>query len=162
MTAPELCPLCGCARSFPAGRRRDEPGGGEDLHLCPHGQECDGRGGCQDCDWAAALVESEEPQAAPESYCHRCNGPNSSWEAPSPLWNRVMRGGSIDGPWHYDEIICVRCFIELAEAAGIADGWRLTATSVHVPLETTTPTGRVWDEGAFRWGAALVEAGEPA
>jgi len=87
----------------------------------------------------------------PESYCHRCGGPNISWSAPSPLWNQVMRGGSINGEWQWDEIICPICFVMLAEEAGIADFWVLSAERVHVELETVTPGGSVWDETIQRW-----------
>lgn len=94
----------------------------------------------------AASVASD-----PESYCHRCKGPNFVWAAPSPLWNAVMRGGSIDGPWRYEEIICPTCFVVLAQEAGVADGWRLSAENVRVQLETTTPSGRVWNPDTWLW-----------
>lgn len=84
-----------------------------------------------------------------EDYCHRCGGPNISWSAPSPLWNQVMRGGSINGPWQWDEIICPLCFAELA--AGIADLWEFRARRVHVELETVTPSGRVWSDEVGLW-----------
>ena len=86
-----------------------------------------------------------------ETYCHRCGGPNVAWSAPSPLWNAVMRGGSIDGEWQWEEIICPTCFAVLAEAAGIAGVWRLDADQVHVELETVTPTGRVWNDALRLW-----------
>lgn len=87
----------------------------------------------------------------PEATCRRCGGRNIAWSAPSPLWNAVMRGGSINGPWQWDEIVCPICFAELAEAAGIANVWRLTARFVHVELETVTPSGRVWDDETQLW-----------
>jgi len=89
--------------------------------------------------------------AHPEDYCHRCKGPNVVWSAPSPLWNEVMRGGDINGPWRWDEIICPTCFVVLAEEQGIAANWRLSAQKVNVPLSTTTPSGRVWDTDSWTW-----------
>jgi len=89
--------------------------------------------------------------AHPESYCHRCGGANVSWSAPSPLWNQVMRGGDIDGPWEFDEIICPTCFAVLAEERGVATHWRLTADRVHAPLQTVTPSGRVWSDSQQLW-----------
>jgi hypothetical protein len=86
-----------------------------------------------------------------ESRCHRCGGPNRSWHAPSPLWNAVMRGGDINGPWKWNEIICPTCFMVLAEGAGIAERWRLDARTVKVELATTTPSGRVWDPERDLW-----------
>lgn len=97
----------------------------------------------------------------PESHCHRCDGPNIAWTVSSPLWNAVMRGGSINGAEIHDGIVCPICFVELAEKAQIADLWRLTAHRVHVELETVTPSGRVWDEVAQRWrdpGSPLAQA----
>lgn len=86
-----------------------------------------------------------------ESVCHRCAGPNVSWSAPSPLWNAVMRGGSIDGPWEFDELICPTCFAVLAEERGVASGWRIDARDVAVELETITPSGRVWSPERMLW-----------
>lgn len=85
--------------------------------------------------------------------CSRCGHANPPWAAASPLWNEVMRGGSING----DEeggIICAACFMELAESRGIASRFRVTAEVVNVELETTTPSGRVWDEEQFLWTAS--------
>lgn len=87
----------------------------------------------------------------PESYCHRCGGPNVVWVAPSPLWNEVMRGGTIDGPEQCEGIVCPTCFAALAEDQGVAQYWRLTAERVHVKPETVTPSGRVWDDEAWLW-----------
>jgi len=87
----------------------------------------------------------------PERHCGRCGGPNISWSAPSPLWNQVMRGGDIGGTERFDGIVCPTCFAILAEEAGVAELWRLYAERVHVPLETVTPSGRVWDEATWLW-----------
>lgn len=65
-----------------------------------------------------------------------------------------MRGGSINGPWEFGELICPTCFMVLAEERGIASGWRLHATEVHAELETTTPSGRVWDDDTDLWKEA--------
>lgn len=73
------------------------------------------------------------------------------WCAPSPLWNAVMRGGSVNGVEEFDGIVCPVCFAQLAEQRGIASVWRLSAEQVHVPLETVTPSGRTWDSDAWLW-----------
>ena len=86
-----------------------------------------------------------------EAFCHRCRGPNVEWSAPSPLWNQVMRGGSINGVEPYHGIICPTCFAIMAEALGIACRWRLSAEIVNVPLETVTPSGRVWNPDTWRF-----------
>lgn len=105
------------------------------------------------------------PNADAESYCHRCLGPNIVWSAPSPLWNAVMRGGSINGDEEFDGIVCPTCFGELAEQRGIARTWRLTADVVLVELETVTPSGRIWDDGAQLWRSPeshTTDVGKPA
>lgn len=86
-----------------------------------------------------------------EDQCQRCFGPNIVWSAPSPLWNEVMRGGDINGTEQYAGIVCPTCFIVLAEARGIATHWRVTAQWVHVPLQTVTPSGRIWDATEWLW-----------
>lgn len=91
------------------------------------------------------------PEFSPESTCRRCGGPNVAWTAPSPLWNAVMRGGSIDGPWEFGEIVCPTCFCVLAEERGVAADWRLDAQVYLVNVETTTPSGRVWDAMQWLW-----------
>lgn len=83
--------------------------------------------------------------------CHRCGGCNPSWSAPSPLWNAVMRGGSINGDPIFGDMVCVSCFIFLAEESGIASQWRLCAAVINVDLETITPSGRIWDQDKFLW-----------
>lgn len=83
------------------------------------------------------------PNSHPEDFCHRCFGPLPGWVAPSPLWNRVMRG---DGERElFDGIVCPTCFAMCAQEAGVASEWRLEAQRVNVPLETVTPSGRVWN-----------------
>lgn len=96
-------------------------------------------------------VPAPRQQVGSAEDCKRCGRPNTLWFAQSPLWNAVMRGGSIDGEPIYDDMVCATCFMELAEEAGIADGFQVTAKRVHVELETVTPSGRVWDEYRFRW-----------
>lgn len=96
-------------------------------------------------------AEGEPTVEHPEAGCRRCGGLNVDWAAPSPLWNAVMRGGDIDGPWEFGEVICPTCFAVLAVERGIViGGFRLTAEAV-VPLTTTTPSGRVWDPEAWLW-----------
>lgn len=92
-----------------------------------------------------------KPAEHPEARCGRCGNPNVQWVAPSPLWNAVMRGGDIDGAEQYDGIVCPTCFALLAEAAGVASGWRLIAQDIRVVLQTRTPSGRVWDEESWLW-----------
>lgn len=83
--------------------------------------------------------------------CHRCGSRNPSWSASSPLWNAVMRGGSIDGDPIWDDMVCATCFMKLTEQQGIASGFRVTADQVNVELETVTPSGRIWDEERQLW-----------
>jgi hypothetical protein len=92
----------------------------------------------------------------PEALCHRCGGPNVVWVAPSPLWNAVMRGGSINGDDDPAGIVCPTCFAVLAQERGVAEFWRLSAERVKVELETVTPSGRVWDEATWMWRAGSV------
>lgn len=102
-------------------------------------------------DVSAGNDPATTPRGHPESYCHRCGGPNVVWHAPSPLWNEVMRGGDIYGFGKWGEIICPTCFVVLAAEAGIATRFRVDAMDVQVPLQTTTPSGRVWDESVDLW-----------
>lgn len=95
----------------------------------------------------------------PEATCRRCGGPNLCWSAPSPLWNQVMRGGSINGDDLYDGIVCPMCFAQLAGQHRVADAWWFTAKEVHVELETVTPSGRVWNEIRQLWDDAAPEGG---
>lgn len=83
--------------------------------------------------------------------CRRCGSPNPPWSAPSPLWNAVMRGGSINGEALFDDMVCATCFMVLAEERGVAQGWRVTATTIKAPLETVTLSGRVWDAEKSLW-----------
>lgn len=87
----------------------------------------------------------------PEATCARCGGPNITWCAPSPLWNAVMRGGSINGEDEFDGIVCPICFAHLADERGIAAVWRFYAEDVRVELETVTPSGRQWDDRRWLW-----------
>ena len=83
--------------------------------------------------------------------CKRCGRSNVVWFAPSPLWNAVIRGGSIDGEPKFDDLVCAACFMQLAEEQGIATRFRVFAEEVNVDLETITPSGRVWDEDRWLW-----------
>jgi hypothetical protein len=83
--------------------------------------------------------------------CHRCGGPNVQWHAPSPLWNAVVRGNDIGGEAIFSDMLCPNCFVFVAEMAGVADGWTLTARNVHVPLQTHTADGRVWSDEQQLW-----------
>lgn len=88
-----------------------------------------------------------------EEQCQRCFGPNVVWWAPSPLWNRVIRGDDINGEDAYHGIVCPTCFAILAKIQGVANIWRFSAQRVYVPLQTVTPSGRVWDEPTQLWQA---------
>jgi hypothetical protein len=68
-----------------------------------------------------------------------------------------MRGGCINGPWEFGELICANCFMELAEDRGIANTFRVEADNVKVQLQTVTPSGRIWDEKGRLW----IEPGRP-
>jgi hypothetical protein len=103
-------------------------------------------------DFFAALASLSTPAEEGEGErCQKCGHGNPSWSAPSPLWNAVIRGGSIDGEPLFGDMVCASCFMELAEQAGIASNWRVDAQRVNVPLETTTPTGREWDADQWLW-----------
>lgn len=88
-----------------------------------------------------------------EAVCERCGGRNlSSWHAPSPLWNAVMREGpAYEERW---SIICPQCFAELAALEGIVAHvvWHLDAEhGLAVALPTHDPDGRVWDAARCLW-----------
>jgi hypothetical protein len=162
------CPGCGgpidcdAVYTCPTASGAAGPPSDEACNWCGHRI---GTGvGCERCTehemdrLRAALASAEQrartqpaADAHPEDYCHRCGGPNVSWAAPSPLWNAVMRGGDINGRDLFNGIVCPLCFAVLAEAAGIASQWRLSAENVNQPLQTITPSGRVWDDNAWLW-----------
>jgi len=87
----------------------------------------------------------------PAEQCQRCGGDNPAWSAPSPLWNAVMRGGSINGEPLFSDMVCATCFMILAEERGIAFLWRVQAQDVRTELETVTPSGRVWNDQEWLW-----------
>lgn len=109
------------------------------------------------CSWTVDVVGGlpQESTGHPESRCHRCGGPNVQWVAPSPLWNTVIRGGSIDGDEEFDGIVCPTCFAVLAEQSGVARSWRLAAEVVTANLDLVTPSGRVWDSQRWLWREAV-------
>jgi len=73
----------------------------------------------------AAQRSSGWPDFHPEDFCHRCGHQNTSWRIDSDAWNPVMRGGDADGWGRWQEIICIPCFIELAEEHHGARVWRV-------------------------------------
>lgn len=73
-----------------------------------------------------APAASVIPHSHPEAFCDNCGGFNVSWFTPSPLWNRIVRQ-----PDRADPMLCPRCFILLAEAAGIHEVWKVSPTSLH-------------------------------
>lgn len=91
----------------------------------------------------AALAEHEK--------CNRCDRDYRMWSTDSPLWNAVMRGGCINGPWEFGEMLCPNCFMEMAEDRGVARNFRVVADDVLVALQTVTPSGRVWNEKRRMW-----------
>lgn len=93
----------------------------------------------------------EGEATAIHEWCRRCERENVSWAAPSPLWNLVMRGGSINGDWQHSELICIGCFVDLARLAGVAGHWRVTVSPEPEGMETVTPSGRVWDPETWLW-----------
>jgi len=93
--------------------------------------------------------------------CHRCDGENVSWSAPSPLWNLVIRGGSIDGTPRYHDMVCVGCFVTLAGEMGIVGTWRVTVEPDPPGLELVTPAGRVWNPETGFWGDPAPAASAP-
>jgi hypothetical protein len=108
----------------------------------------------------ASVADAWEPNDLLPEQCRRCLHENAVWFAPSPLWNAVMRGGSIDGQPIYEDMVCAACFISLAQEKGIADRFRVTAEAVHIPLETVTPSGRIWDEQTWLWHPSPTGRGE--
>lgn len=60
----------------------------------------------------------------PEDDCRRCHGPRGDWSAPSSRWDQVMRDD--DGRESHDGLVCVFCFLAIAEKRGIhvAPRWR--------------------------------------
>lgn len=95
------------------------------------------------------LGPSDAIPRAREGTCERCQRPYRGWVAASPLWNAVVRGGSINGEEVY-AFLCPNCFMEIAEDSGIASGFQLRAASAS-GLETETPSGRFWSDHQFRW-----------
>lgn len=94
-----------------------------------------------------------DSSAGPGEDCRRCGGPNVIWFAPSPLWNKVMRGNDICGDPLFNDLVCMPCFVALAAEAGVVGVWRLTADPEPEGLIYTTPSGRVWDPDRFLWVA---------
>lgn len=85
--------------------------------------------------------------------CRRCDGPNVIWSAPSPLWNLVMRENDINGRIQFRDLVCMKCFIELAAERGITRQWRLTVAPEPDGLIYETPSGRVWNDRTWLWEA---------
>lgn len=110
---------------------------------------------CPNCEqWSPCDVRKRIESASdhPENVCNRCGGPNVSWCAPSPLWNYVMRGGTIDGDWQYGELICPMCFVALAQEKGIDVSWRVSPVApIDLDLQTVLPDGREWNPKTWLW-----------
>lgn len=94
-----------------------------------------------------------EPESAEdlERWCRRCGGLNAPWSAPSPLWNLVMRGNDITGDDDHAGIVCLVCFVLLAQQRAGARCWRLYPEQVDAELTTVTPSGRIWDADRWLW-----------
>ena len=86
--------------------------------------------------------------------CRRCGRPNPSWSAPSPLWNRIMRGNDIDGDSLFNDLVCVPCFITIATESGVVGHWTVAVDPLPDDLIYVTPSGRVWDESRGLWDDA--------
>ena len=90
--------------------------------------------------------------AGADEICGRCKGPNVIWVTPSPLWNFVMRDNDINGQTKFGDLVCIQCFIQLAELAGIRPKrWKVNADPEPVGLIYETPSGRVWDARQWLW-----------
>lgn len=89
---------------------------------------------------------------AEDEACRRCGGPNVVWSAPSPLWNLVMRGNDINAETQYADLVCIACFVEMSEEAGVMPKrWRVYADPEPAGLIYETPSGRVWDAERWLW-----------
>lgn len=108
----------------------------------------------------AALTSRIEPPVESAERCRRCGHENPSWSAPSPLWNAVVRGGCIDGNPEFGDMLCAGCFMSLAEDRGLANNFRVTAEVVNVPLQITTPSGRIWNDEKRLWELPRTESTE--
>lgn len=64
-----------------------------------------------------------------------------------------MRSDDILGPSLYRDLVCMTCFVLLANEAGIGGQWRLSVAPAPDNLTTVTPSGRVWDEHSWLWVA---------
>lgn len=85
-------------------------------------------------------------------HCNRCGKSNVIWCAPSPLWNLVMRGNRINGVPRFGDLVCISCFVALAEEMGVANGqWRLHLSPEPEGLVFNTPSGRWWDRHSWLW-----------
>lgn len=63
-----------------------------------------------------------------------------------------MRGNDINGDMKWGDLVCIRCFIVLAEQAGVRPNrWRLAADPEPEGLLHETPSGRVWDAERWLW-----------
>lgn len=86
-----------------------------------------------------------------DEWCRRCSGENCVWAAPSPLWNKVMRGNDINGDTQFSDLVCMKCFVELADKLGMTGQWRLTLNPLPDDLVYETPSGRAWDWDTWLW-----------
>lgn len=98
-----------------------------------------------------AVLPSPNVGTLDDEICHRCGGENVRWSAPSPLWNKVMRGNDINGEPRYGDLVCIRCFIVLAFEAGIDGTWRVGLDPEPEGMIYETPSGRVWDQVRGLW-----------
>lgn len=129
------------------------------------GHICDSENPCEPNDHLCrnALASAPPEVSGEESErCKRCGRACTVWSASSPLWNAVIRGGSINGEAKYNDMVCATCFMQLAEEQGIAAGFRVTADQINVELETTTPSGRIWSEDRQLWVDPAPSPPEPS
>lgn len=101
----------------------------------------------------AVNAEAAIPLAdlARDERCVRCATEGVNWVAPSPLWNLVMRGGDINGEPAYHDLVCMKCFVDLAHRFELSGQWRLYLHPEPEGLVKVTPSGRTWDPEAWLW-----------
>jgi hypothetical protein len=65
----------------------------------------------------------------------------------------VMRGNDIDNldGALFNDLVCIRCFIVLAQQAGVEGKWRVWVDPEPEGLVKVTPSGRNWDAEQNLW-----------
>lgn len=100
-----------------------------ETHLTPytgrirHLDDDRGHPVCVTLDELEAQHENRWRDFHPERFCHRCGNANVDWATSPETWDPVMRP---DERWWWHEIVCIPCFIELAERHHGPSCWRVT------------------------------------